>query len=92
VWYEIRRGLLAKDAKSQMHDFEALFTRFVWQDYTQSDWTLGSELWFQRRAQGKPIHDADLLIGVFTRNRGATLVTDNAKDFSGLNLSIENWV
>jgi len=91
VWYEVYRGLLTRDAKSQMVHFENLFTDFVWQDYKQDDWALASELWKQRRNQGLPIGDADLLIGVFARNRNATLVTDNEKDFIGLGVTIENW-
>lgn len=91
VWYELRRGLLARDAKGQMQRFEALFATFVWQDFTHDDWTLATTLWAQRRARGMPISDADLLIGVFTRTRSAVLVTDNEKDFVGLGVTIENW-
>ncbi|MCC7448215.1 MAG: PIN domain-containing protein [Anaerolineae bacterium] len=91
VWYEVYRGLLTRDAKSQMTHFRNLFDGFVWQDYTQEDWSLASELWKQRRNQGLPIGDADLLIVVFARNRNATFVTDNEKDFTGLGVTIENW-
>lgn len=91
VWYELRRGLLARDAKAQMQRFEALFATFVWQDYTRDDWTLATTLWAQRRARGLPISDADLLIGVFALTRSAVLVTDNEKDFVGLGVAMENW-
>lgn len=91
VWYEIRRGLLAKDARAQMRDFEKLFASFAWQDYVEADWALAATLWAQRRAKGRPISDADLLIAVFTRNRTATLITDNAKDFESLGVTVENW-
>src|SRR4051812_26627966 len=91
VWYEVRRGLLAKDARTQINYFEDMFKTFVWQDYSANDWTLASELWSQRRAQGLPISDADLLIGVFARNRNAILVTDNEKDFANLGVTMENW-
>ena len=91
VWYEVRRGLLAKDAKRQMQRFEALFATFLWQDYQQADWKLAAELWTARRTQGIPINDADLLIAVFARNRNATLISDNGKDFADLNVTLENW-
>lgn len=91
VWYEIRRGLLAKDAKKQMERFEKLFAVFQWQDYTRDDWKQASEIWSSRRKSGKPISDADLLIGVFAQNRNAILVTDNEKDFVDLTVTIENW-
>ena len=91
VWYEVQRGLLAKDARVQMQRFEKLFATFHWQDYTWSDWELAAILWVGRRTQGKPIHDADLLIGVFARNRDAVLITDNEKDFIDLGVAVENW-
>ena len=91
VWYEVRRGLLAKDAKSQMGRFQSLFSTFEWQDYTGEDWALASTWWTNRRKSGKPIADADLLIAVFTHNRNAILISDNVKDFVDLPVSVENW-
>jgi len=91
VWYEVRRGLLQRDAKGQMMRFTLLFSGFEWQDYTINDWTLASELWAKRSLLGKPVGDADLMIAVFTINRNAILVTDNEKDFVDLGVTIENW-
>ncbi len=42
VWYEVRRGLLAKDARTQINYFEDMFKTFVWHDYTVDDWQLAS--------------------------------------------------
>lgn len=92
VWFEVMRGLLAIDASRQVERLDILFARFEWQDYTPADWSLAADLWVQRRAQGKPIADSDLLIAVFARNRGATLVTNNEKDFADLGLAVENWL
>jgi tRNA(fMet)-specific endonuclease VapC len=91
VWYEVRRGLIARDAKRQIGTFERVFAAFGWQDFNQADWSLATDLWAKRRAAGSPISDADLLIGAYVSNRGATLVTDNEKDFLGLGITIENW-
>jgi tRNA(fMet)-specific endonuclease VapC len=91
VWYELKRGLIAKDAKSQMQLFEALFETFIWQDFDQNDWLQAAALWAARRAQGLPVSDPDLLIGVFARNRNAILITDNEKDFVSLGVKTENW-
>jgi len=33
----------------------------------------------------------DVLIAVFARNRDATLITDNEKDFLDLSVSVEHW-
>jgi predicted nucleic acid-binding protein len=91
VWYEARRGLRYRDAKSQMGLFLKLFSTFEWQEYTREDWTLASDWWAQRRKTGKPIADADLLIAVFARNRNAILISDNEKDFVDLGVTVENW-
>ena len=91
VWYEIRRGLLKRDARRQTSHFEELFQTFIWQDYTIADWTLATELWAIRQTQGLPIADADLLIAVFARKRSAILATNNESDFQALGVRIENW-
>ncbi|NDJ77839.1 MAG: type II toxin-antitoxin system VapC family toxin [Chloroflexi bacterium] len=91
VWYEIRRGLIAKDAQKQTERFEALYSTFIWQDFEPDDWMLAAEWWANRRAHGLPVGDADLLIAVFARNRDAVLVTDNEKDFANRAVTIENW-
>lgn len=91
VWFEVKRGLLAKDAAGQLKRFEQLFATFHWQDFNQEDWELASQLWVKRRNIGKPIEDADLLIGTYAHNRNAILITDNEKDFVDLGFAIENW-
>lgn len=91
VWYELRRGLLAQDAKGQMQRLEALFATFEWQDYIRDDWSMAASLWTQRRQLGLPISYADLLIAVFARNRNAILITDNEKAFAQLGVTVENW-
>jgi tRNA(fMet)-specific endonuclease VapC len=91
VWYEVRRGLIAKGATVQMQYFQNLFATFVWQDYTRNNWEQAARLWVHRRAKGLSIGDADLLIGVFALNRDAILVTNNEKDFVELGVNTENW-
>lgn len=91
VWFEIRRGLLRRDAKRQLTRFEALFSTFLWRDFTAADWALASSLWVERLRAGQPIEDADLLIGAYARQRNATLVTNNTPDFAGLGLLLEAW-
>jgi tRNA(fMet)-specific endonuclease VapC len=91
VYFEVRRGLLARDSRTKMGAFEALFTTFDWQDYNHADWTLATELWKERRNAGRPIADADLLITVFAINRNAIPITDNEKDFDGLSVKLQKW-
>lgn len=91
VWFEIQRGLLAKDARARMRRFDLLWTDFAWDDYQRSDWALAAQWWALRRSVGMPVSDADLLIAVFAYQRDAILVTDNEKDFVGLPVRLENW-
>ncbi len=91
VWYEVRRGLLKRDAQRQMRRFLELFATFAWQDYTQADWALAADLWAERHKQGLPIEDADLVIGAFARSRSAVLATNNASHFQRLGIIIEDW-
>lgn len=91
VWFEVRRGLLYRDAKSQLAFVTNLLAGFRWQDYTVEDWRLAAEIWANLRANGRQIADADLLIAVFALNRNAILVTDNETDFAGISVTIENW-
>lgn len=87
VYYEVKKGLLADDKKQKMRAFETIFMSFRWTEYTEADWVLASGLWALRRKAGRPIEDADLLIGVFALNNNATLVTNNTKDFDLLGIS-----
>lgn len=91
VWYEVLRGLRAKDARRKLAFFRQFYATFEWQNYTHQDWDLAASLWANRRTNGRPIGDGDLLIAVFAINRNAILVTDNTRDFSGLDVSLENW-
>lgn len=91
VHYEVQRGLLVRDARSQMMRFERLFARFSWQEYIREDWQLAADLWQHHQAIGKPIADADLLIAVFTIRQQATLVTSNHKDFVATGVKLEVW-
>lgn len=91
VYYETLRGLTHKNARRQMTLFKELVTYFEYEDFEQGDWQEAAETWAFLRGRGQQIHDADLLIGIYTRRRHATLITDNTKDFALLNIPTENW-
>ena len=91
VHYEAKRGLLKRDARNQMRALEHLVARFEWCDVIQADWELAAHLWVERTQVGRPIEDADLLIAAQAKRLGATLVTDNEKDFDDLGVKVENW-
>jgi predicted nucleic acid-binding protein len=45
----------------------------------------------ERRRQGRPHNEADLLIAAFTRRLRATVVTNNTADFMDLGVSVVDW-
>lgn len=91
VYFEIKRGLLKKNAAKQLQFFDNLISWCQWDDFTLEDWNVAAELWAQREVMGNPIEDADLLIAVYARQRDATLVTNNERHFAHLDLMLENW-
>ncbi len=91
VFYEVKRGLLKRDAKKQMVTLENLASQFAWCDTVLADWETAARMWAEREQRGRPIADADVLIAAQAQRLKAILVTDNEKDFDMLDVSIENW-
>ncbi len=91
VHYEVKRGLLKRDAQKQMATFEYLSNQLAWCDVIQEDWDSAAQMWAERIKVGRPIQDADLLIAMQAKRLGAILVTDNERDFDGLGVQVENW-
>lgn len=91
VYYEVKRGLLKRDAKKQTDFFEQLMSKFAWQDFEPNDWEEAARLWASRMSKGAPITDADVLIAAQAKRLDAILVTDNTKDFADLGVKTENW-
>jgi predicted nucleic acid-binding protein len=91
VFYEIRRGLLKRDARKQMITLEHLANQLAWCDVIQGDWEQAAWMWVERAKIGKPIADADVLIAAQAKRLEAILVTDNEKDFDSLGITVENW-
>lgn len=91
VFYEVQRGLLYRDAKRQLAFFINYAARFIWSDFTQTDWQQAAQMWAKLRRQGRFVEDSDLLIGVYAAQRQAVVITDNEKDFAPLGIALENW-
>lgn len=92
VFYEILRGLLHRDAQKQRQRLLDYAATFLWDDFTRADWEKSAELWAVLRGQGLQVSDADLLIGVYARQRDAVVVTANEKHFVPLGVQTENWL
>lgn len=94
VVYEVKRGLLAKNAVSQTRNFERLALKLHYLEFDRATWEKAAELWMETREQGAPIADADLLIAAQAVRQGAVLVTNNERHFlpfGPLGLRIEDW-
>ena len=93
VFYEVKRGLLKKDARKQLGFFEKLVNTFQWDNLQHSDWDLAAQIWAATsRAGHSPSSDADLLIATHARRLNAVVVTDNERHFAPLGVQIENWL
>lgn len=91
VDYEIRRGLLHKQAPAQLHDYEIrILSQFQWLTLTNADWEQAAQLWAQMRRQGRQLSDTDLLLAALTQRLDAILVTAD-DDFDALSIQRENW-
>ncbi|MBI5292832.1 MAG: PIN domain-containing protein [Chloroflexi bacterium] len=93
VFYEVKRGLLKKDAHKQMGFFEKLANTFQWDDLQRPDWDSAAQIWAAATRVGhSPSSDADLLIATHARRLNAVVVTDNERHFARLGVQIENWL
>ena len=91
VFYELRRGLAHRDARRQLGELETFARTLRWVDYDRSMWTDAAQLWADRRREGRPHGDADLLTAAFTRRLRARLVTNNTADFEDLGVPLLDW-
>jgi tRNA(fMet)-specific endonuclease VapC len=92
VYFEIKRGLLRRDAKNQLAFFEQLAQTLYWDDLHREDWGIAAELWAAEIASGRPPQDADILIAAQVRRLQCILVTNNEDHFAHFGLQIENWL
>ena len=92
-YYEIKRGLLAKDARKQLQFFDQLCKEYglVLLD-NQSIFDRAAEIYAELQRKGELIGDADILIAAITDTRNFTLVSDDG-DFDKIQgLRVENWL
>lgn len=92
-YYEIKRGLLAKEAASQLDRFDLLCKKFglILLD-TESIFNEAAQIYSDLKRRGELIEDADILIASIAKVRNLVLVS-NDTDFQRIqNLRIENWL
>ncbi len=93
-YYEIKRGLLAANALSQLRRFEDFVSKFELLLLDRKAFLdEAAEIYASLQKKGKPIGDADILIAATCRNPEYIIVTNNVKHFQGIeDIKVENWL
>jgi tRNA(fMet)-specific endonuclease VapC len=91
VWFEVRRGLLQRDARRQLQVFERFATLLEWRDLDRRFWDELAAAWAASRRKGRPVQDSDLMIATFARNLGAIVVTHNGSHFALTGVATVDW-
>jgi tRNA(fMet)-specific endonuclease VapC len=91
TWYEVLRGLLEKNATTQLAQFRAFSGNTLLLPVTDDILERAAHLWADGRKQGLAPKDADLMIAATALNYGRTLVTGNTAHFSWITgLALDN--
>lgn len=91
VYYELRRGLLKKDARAQLSALESIVSKLDWLDFEREIWRQAAQGWAHASSAGRPPEDADLFIAYHAHYFSAIVVTNNIKDFESYPVTLENW-
>lgn len=93
-YYEIKRGLLAADAVSQLERFEKFVNKFKLLLLDRKTFLdEAAEIYASLKKKGKLISDADILIAAPCRNSEYVIITDDVKHFQRIeNITVENWL
>lgn len=92
-YYEMKRGLLAKNATKQLNIFDELCKkiRILFLD-DHEIFDKASEIYADLRQRGELISDADILIAATALTRGLALVSGDADFLRIEGITIENWL
>jgi len=92
-YYEIKRGLLAKNATAQLEKFDRLCERFsLILLGTQAIFDEAAQMYAVLQLRGEPIEDADILIASLVKVGDFILVSDDTDFHRIQGLWIENWL
>ncbi|GAA6620496.1 type II toxin-antitoxin system VapC family toxin [Scytonema sp. NUACC26] len=91
-YYEIKSGLLYKDAKNLLSKFEELANESEILPLTVKTMNIASKIYVELRTKGLLIPPIDILIAASSIEYGYLLVTANTKHFENISdLTLENW-
>jgi len=93
TYYEIKRGLLYRDARRQLPMFERLAAKSEVIPLNVEIADIAASLYAQLRAKGRIVADADLLLAATAIALDAVFVTNNESHYEHIpGLVLENWM
>ncbi len=93
TYYEIKNGLLFRDAHRQMKDFEVFVQDCLVLPITTEIANLAANAFADLRRQNQMIGHTDVLIAATALHHSLTVVTNNQNHFQRIaGLVLENWV
>ena len=92
TYYEIKNGLIYRDARGQMERFDRLAQTSEILDFDLAIADIASQIHSTLRAKGGLVTPSDIFIGATAISYDYTLITANTKDFQNMpGLRYENW-
>ena len=92
VYYEIKRGLLYKNALVQAKSFDNFCKEFKVGEMNRKAWDKAAQIHAYLRQRGRIIDDGDIIIAAFCLANAFTLVTNNKRHFENVNgLEFVDW-
>ncbi|MCL1956417.1 MAG: PIN domain-containing protein [Fibromonadales bacterium] len=93
VYYEIKRGLIDKNAMVKLAAFERLCNILGIDGMDTKTLDIAANIYAYKKQQGQQIEDADILIAASCVAHGYILVTNNERHFLGIKgLEVANWL
>ncbi len=90
--YEVLRGLILRNAQTQLASFDTFCHNSQILPLTQIVLDRAARLWAEGWQLGKSVRDADLIIAATALEAGLDLATSNTMHFAWINgLVTENW-
>jgi predicted nucleic acid-binding protein len=91
-YYEIKRGLLLRNALKKADAFDRLCDVLGVGEMDTVAWDEAAKIYALSNQYGRPTEDADIFIAAFCLVNDYTLVTNNAKHFQNIEgLKFVNW-
>jgi predicted nucleic acid-binding protein len=93
TWYEVRRGLLWKDATHKLRDFEAMCEQYpvvIIDNFVLEE---AAKIYVELLGKKWNVDENDLYLAAFCKLHDLTLVTNNTKHFEQIDgLKLADWM